>query len=462
MPQHKDDKSKSQPRSNAIKKSPKTRKNRIRNKMLQHYSKEERTYYQRLSKNNQNKIAQTENTIIDVNEFLIPTRFKILTSALPERVKAIAMQKLDHLYTLDVSNGEYHTTLHWIESIIKIPFEQYMQLPINATATASVTSRINQRYSPYEIKIFLDKIKTTMNSRVYGHLKAKDQIIRLLAQWISNPESKGLVIGIHGKMGTGKTSLIKDAICNVLEVPFAFIPLGGVSDSSYLLGHSPTYQSSVWGKIVDVLMTAKCMNPVLFFDELDKVSTTRNGDDIINTLIHLTDSTQNDKFHDKYFSNIEFDLSRCLVIFSYNNEESINPILLDRMVKITTEGYLPIDKIKIARHHLIPELFRDFAFKAGAIEFTDDILKSIIRAVEDEEGVRNFKRGLHDIISNYNLKRLMNVNDMTATTAASASDVVTAVTAATAATDTIFITEDDVKKYVQVKTENINHLSMYT
>ena len=254
-------------------------------------------------------------------------------------------------------------------------------------------------------------MRATMDENVYGHLKAKDHIIRLLAQWISNPLSKGLVLGIQGSMGTGKTTLIKEAICKTLNLPFAFVPLGGASDAAYLVGHSYTYEGAKWGRIVDVLMQCKCMNPVLFFDELDKVSTGRHGDEIINILIHLTDASQNEHFHDKYFDNLDFDLSRSLMIFSYNVEENINPILRDRMVCIHTDGYNAKDKVIIAKNHLIPYLTAEFGFPKDSILFPDDVLHSIITRVETEEGIRNFRRALHEIFSNVNLKRLIDENE---------------------------------------------------
>ena len=91
----------------------------------------------------------------------------------------------------------------------------------------------------------------------------------------------------------------------------------------YFGGHSYTYEGSTWGKIVEILVKSKCMNPIIYFDELDKVSDTPKGEEIIGILTHLTDTTQNSKFHDKYFSELDFDLSRCMFIFSYNDESKI-------------------------------------------------------------------------------------------------------------------------------------------
>jgi len=400
---------------------------RVKNEQLESYSFVEHEYYKKLKQSEQNNIAMLESRFKEMNEELVPLRFRIMLSEVDEKIRAIAIQKMDHLYTLCPSSGDYHKILHWIESICKIPFNIYKELPVKALATS--TSTIGANSSP-EVREFIKGIRRTMDSNVYGHTKAKDQIIRLLAQWISNPLSKGLVIGIQGAMGTGKTTLIKDAICKVLNLPFAFIPLGGASDGSFLVGHSYTYEGSSWGKIVDVLMKTNCMNPVIFFDELDKVSTTYHGDEIINVLIHLTDASQNEQFNDKYFSNLDFDMSRSLLIFSYNSEEKINPILKDRMVCIKTEGYTLADKVTIAQKHIVPSLLNEFRFVPGHIVFSEDILKQIVSRVDEEQGVRNFKRALHEVVSNVNLIRL------------------TEEVSETEAQVPIVITEKDVKKFV--------------
>ena len=103
------------------------------------------------------------------------------------------------------------------------------------------------------------------------------------------------------RLETVKLPLVKEGLSKILNKPFSFIALGGASDGSFLEGHSFTYEGSVWGKIVNVLMESKCMNPVIYFDELDKVSDTQKGDEIINILIHLTDPAQNNQFNDKYY-----------------------------------------------------------------------------------------------------------------------------------------------------------------
>ena len=374
------------------------RRFKVKNDLIETYDDDELKYYKQLCRDDQEKIASLENSINKINNSKVPSRFKILQSTLDEKTKAIAIRKLDELSCMYPGSGEYQKVNNYIQSLCRVPFGIYKTLPVAKGDTKA-------------IREFIVNMKESIDREIYGHKDTKDQIIRLLAQWISNPESKGLVIGIQGSMGTGKTTLIKDAICKVLGLPFAFIPLGGISDGSFLTGHSYTYEGSMWGNIVDNLMKCGCMNPVFFFDELDKVSCTHHGDEIINILIHMTDATQNDNFRDKYFSNIEFDISRSLIIFSYNNEQNINPILKDRMVRISTEGYSATDKVIISEKHMIPSIMKEFGFKNTDFVFSKDILKNIISHVTKEEGVRNLKRALYNIVSNLNLQIIL--KDMT-------------------------------------------------
>ena len=207
---------------------------------------------------------------------------------------------------------------------------------------------------------------------------------------------------------THNTSLVKEGISKILNREFAFIPLGGATDSSYLEGHSYTYEGSTWGKIVDILIRSKSMNPVIYFDELDKISETPKGEEIIGILTHLTDTSQNSQFHDKYFAEIDFDLSKCLFIFSYNDPLKVNPILMDRMYKIKTSSYLVKEKIVIANQYLIPKIRYEVNFNEGDIVIPDATLNYIIENYTDKEsGVRNLKRCIEIIYKKLNLYRLV-------------------------------------------------------
>ena len=257
----------------------------------------------------------------------------------------------------------------------------------------------------------MENAKETLDNAVYGLNDAKMQIMQMLGGWISNPNAVGTAIAIHGPMGTGKTTLVKEGISKILNRPFSFIPLGGATDSSFLEGHSYTYEGSIWGKIVDVLIHSKCMNPVFYFDELDKISDTPKGEEITGILTHLTDTTQNNQFHDKYFSNLDFDLSKALFIFSYNHEKKINPILKDRMYRIKTNGYDKKDKRVIAQKYLIPSIMKNINFKEGEIIIKDEIIEHICdKYTTGEKGVRNLKRCLEIIYGKINLFRLLNAD----------------------------------------------------
>ena len=245
---------------------------------------------------------------------------------------------------------------------------------------------------------------------MYGHNKAKTQVLQIIGQWITNPISKGNVFAIKGPMGNGKTTLVKEGISKMINRPFEFISLGGATDSSFLDGHSYTYEGSLPGKIVEILKKSKCMNPVIYFDELDKVSNTPKGDEIINLLIHLTDFSQNNHFIDKYYSGIPLDLSKALFIFSLNNLEKVNPILRDRMFIIETDGLKANDKMIISKDYLIPNILNEMNMEIKDIIIEDDIIKYIINNYSIEDGVRNLKRAYESIFSKINLLRIINMD----------------------------------------------------
>ncbi len=368
-----------------------------RKKLREKYYPDEIKYYKSLSKEQKTHIEELENQIVNINHINTPFRFRILESDMDISLKSVAIHKVEKLNRMDPSSSDYNKMMNWIEHLCKLPIGKYKKLPIDFNDTTE------------NISFFLDSIKKNLDSKVFGHTDTKDQIIRLLAKWISNPESKGNIIGIEGPAGVGKTCFC-NAICESLGLPFGFIQLGGISDGSYLLGHSYTYEGSRWGRIAEILMGAGCMNPVLYFDELDKISKTQHGEEIVNILIHLTDVTQNSKFHDKYFSDIELDLSKCLIVFSYNFAEEISPVLRDRIVTIKVNGYKLKDKLKIAKDYMIPLIMKEFSFDTQDIIISDEILHHIIEITDEEEGVRNLKRSLEEIISQINLHKLLKKN----------------------------------------------------
>ena len=349
-----------------------------------------------LKEDEQEKVINELKTINKINTISKPYRIQLLQSNIPSNFKVIALKKITMLESVDPAAGEYFKLKNWLDTFMRIPFNKISQFPI------SINDGI-EKCSDY----MQDAIKI-LDEAVYGLNDAKLQIMQLFGQWISNPNACGTAIAIKGPMGTGKTTLVKDGISKMLNRPFSLIALGGATDASVLEGHGYTYEGSIYGKIVDILIQTQCSNPIIYFDELDKVSDTPKGDEIIGILTHLIDTTQNSQFHDKYFSEIDFDLSKALFIFSYNDESKINPILRDRMYRISTKGYKKEDKNVIAKNYLIPAICKQINFKIDDIKFEQETIEYIVdNFTEKEDGVRNLKRCLETIFTKLNLYRLM-------------------------------------------------------
>lgn len=331
-----------------------------------------------------------------------PYRLALLESKMPAKFKATALQKLNVLKSMCSSDSEYYKIKDWVDTFMRIPFCRYKSLSI------TMSDGIDKCHE------FMGDAKRQLDDCVYGLNDAKLQILQMMGQWIANPDAMGTAIAIKGPPGTGKTTLVKDGISKILGREFSFIALGGTGDSSFLEGHSYTYEGSRWGKIVQILIESKCMNPVIYFDELDKVSDTPKGEEIIGILTHLTDTTQNSQFHDKYFADIDFDMSKCLFIFSYNDESKVNPILKDRMYRIQTKGYDTKEKVVIAKKHLLPKIREQINFTEEDVILPDEVIQylaSDTNFTKGESGVRNLKRCLEIIYTKLNLFRLVKPED---------------------------------------------------
>jgi ATP-dependent Lon protease len=258
----------------------------------------------------------------------------------------------------------------------------------------------------------MKNVDSILEKSVFGHENAKRSIKQVIAQWITG-DLKGYCFGFEGPPGTGKTSLAKNGISKCLldingeKRPFSFIALGGSSNGSTLEGHSYTYVGSIWGRIVDILMEAKCMNPIIYIDELDKVSKTEHGKEIIGILTHMTDSTQNDEFTDKYFGGIKFDLSRVLFIFSYNDPDLIDPILRDRIHIIRFSPLKQKDKHQVCNLHLIPEIVKTVGLSKSDIIIPQEIIDFIIDHYTREGGVRRLKEKLFEICRDLNIRHMV-------------------------------------------------------
>ena len=348
-------------------------------------------YFKHLNLNEQETILSKLKQINMDSIITKPYLIQLLESNMPLKFKHIGLNKIIQLR--DKDNNEYQKLIKWVESFLKLPFNKLNSLPV------SLENGIDS------CREYMAYCESTLNQCVYGMEDAKGQIMQLIGKWITNPKSIGTAIGLKGPMGTGKTTLVKNGISKILNREFAFITLGGSVDGSTLKGHSYTYEGSTYGKIADILIQTKSSNPIIFFDELDKVG--HKTEEIYSVLTHLTDTTQNSEFHDNYFSEIDLDLSACLFVFSFNDESLINPILRDRMYTIEVPGYNVKDKIIISQKHLIPGIIKDIGLKPSDIIMSEEIIKYIIEITKDEDGVRNLKRSLEIVYSKLNLFRIL-------------------------------------------------------
>ena len=352
----------------------------------------------KLSQTQQVNAIKTLKKIKSMSSIETPYLIHLINIDIPINYKACALRKINMLRSMGggYGNSEYYKIKSWVDAFINIPFNKYNNLPI------TFADGIEKCHE------FMEDAKKTLDNVVYGLDDAKIQIMQLLGLWLVNPNAVGSAIAITGPMGTGKTTLIKEGISRILNRPFALIALGGCGDSGFLDGHDYTYEGSKYGKIIDILIQTGSMNPVILFDELDKISDTPKGEEITGVLTHLTDTTQNNKFTDKYMSEISLDMSKALYIFSYNDEKRVNSILKDRMYKIETKGYKTKDKLVICRDYLLPSVYKQAKFEKDDIVLNDDILEYIIdNFTEKESGVRNLKRCLEIIYTKLNLYRLM-------------------------------------------------------
>jgi ATP-dependent Lon protease len=356
---------------------------------------EEEEYFEDLSKSKRKKLNEQMKGLAKlVSDGEVPYKFRVLGLPIPDQLKASVIRKVDILNEMDADGGEVHKLKTWVDGFLRIPFGKIVPLPVSFAEDRAGCSK------------FLADTQVTMDKAVYGMDPAKAQIMQIVAQWIANPTSVGNVIALKGPMGVGKTSFARHGVAEVLKRPFEFFSLGGASDSANFVGHSYTYEGATWGRIADAIMSARCMNPVIYFDELDKVSTTAHGEEIISMLIHLTDRSQNSHFHDRYFAGVDFDLSQCLFVFSFNDETKIHPILKDRMQVINCSGYTSTDKKAILSQYVWPQILDRLNMKED-LNITEEAVKFLISEYSsEEEGVRVLIRAVETLVTRINLLRI--------------------------------------------------------
>ena len=356
------------------------------------YCKDEMEYYTSVTTERRESIDKMEEEINNIQRKDVPLRFRIMDMPIELSTKSFVLSQLQRWQNMESSDTEYHKLGKWLETVQNIPFCKFTNNKI--IGTSSITDKCN----------YLLTIKESLDRYVYGHNDAKLNILQYISKCISNPKATGNIMALEGPPGNGKTSLIKNGLCNATNKPFGFIGLGGLTDSSYLNGHDYTFEGSQCGKIVQLLIKYDKMDPIIFMDELDKISNSARGEELSNLLCHITDKTQNMSFDDRYLNGVTIDLSRATFIFSFNDISKINPILLDRLHIIKTYGFSIEDKITITKQYLLPEICSDTGFMIDNISIEDKTLYYIIdKYTNNEEGVRELRRTLDTIITKLNL-----------------------------------------------------------
>ena len=348
------------------------------------------------------------NNILEINELLKNNGIKNI------KIKINSLNKYQLKSEID----------NFIECCKKNENKNLLENTINYFLNSNITNsnKINNNDLKHDISLlknntkqitnYMENVKSSLDKAIHGHDKAKKQIERIICQWI-NGEQDGYCFGFEGPPGIGKTTLAKRGLSECLKDdngnsrPFSMIQMGGDSNGSTLHGHNYTYVGSTWGSIVQILIDKKCMNPIIFIDEVDKISRTEQGREIVGILTHLLDRSQNDCFQDKYFSGIDLDLSKALFILSYNDVEAIDKILLDRVHRIKFNSLSLEDKIIISNSHILPEVYKKMGLEEMII-INDDVLKFIIDEYTSESGVRKLKEILLEIVGEINLDILKN------------------------------------------------------
>jgi len=270
-----------------------------------------------------------------------PIREKILGTPTSFENKKIMLKHYTNLRRVEPSSTEYYKNMIYLDTALAYPWNR--------------THDITRTLQKTDIKTFLGYIKMRFDNEIYGMDHVKAEILNHVCKMITNPNSKRNNIALYGAAGVGKSKFIK-ILSDVLGLPLKVISLGGVKDVSFFLGHGYVYVESGPGKIIQNIIDAKVSNPILYFDELDKVSESPNGKDIHAFLSYLTDPTQNTEFTDHYFYGIKFDLSRVFYVFTFNDLSKIDRVLLDRLNIIYIPTPCSEEICTILEEYCIPEI----------------------------------------------------------------------------------------------------------
>lgn len=322
---------------------------------------------------------------------------KIEESKMTDTLKAKMLEKLEKTQFDDKE-------VEWWNNLFKIPFGQYSEHPVDVKK-----SLLDENGMPNEEVVeYFNKLVATLDKAVYGMQNVKEEIVNYVAQTLTTSTPAPRILALHGPAGTGKTLLIREGISKALNRPMHSFSMGGIKDSSHFVGFDYTYYSSRYGALAQCLMDSKVMDPVIFLDELDKISQSHEGEEVENLLVHLTDPNQNFDFKDKYFNEVSIDYSKAIFIFSFNDITKINPILKDRLHIISVKAPTSIEKLIVVKNYVISDLLKNIGIMRGDFTITDEAIKYIINKYgTNEGGMRSIKRCIESILLKVNTIKLL-------------------------------------------------------
>jgi len=310
--------------------------------------------------------------------------------------KAVILKHYHNMKRSSIDTTEYYKNQIFVDTSLSYPWNK--------------SYNINDHIAEGIIK-FINLIKSNLDKEIYGMESVKNEILNVVCKFITNPYSNRNNIALCGPAGVGKSKFIK-VLSNVLNIPIKTISLGGVRDSSFFLGHGYVYVESGPGKILQNIIDCKINNPIIYFDELDKVSETDNGKDIFSFLCYLTDPTQNNNFSDHYFYGMHFDLSKVFYIFTFNDINKIDKILLDRLNIINVEMPKEQDIVYIIEKHCIPEIISNIGIKIPVIFDISSIMHIIHSTTINKSvtsGIREYYRIIEKILLELNKAILLEI-----------------------------------------------------